>query len=787
MVSRLDRKLLRDMRRLWPQLLAAVLVLSAGLSTLVMAGGLIRSLESARDGFYANQRLANIAASCVRAPLATATAIAALPGVRSVEPRVVGLAALTLPGRSEGFSARVVSLPDHGRPEVNDLALRAGRWPEPGAAREALVSSAFAEANGLSPGTRMTALIRGQRETLTVTGVADGPEFVFFAPPGEIFPQMERFGVIWLGQEGLARALDMEGAFNDLAVRLTDQSQERAVIQAIDTLLAPYGGQGAIGRDLMMSDRFISEELKQLRTMGAFLPLVFLLVAGFLVNVTLTRLVAAERATIGLLKSLGFEGGAIAWHYAKLSLIVALFGAIGAIWLGVLMGEGMGDVYARVYRFPDFAFAPDFWSSAAAAAVAIAACAAGAASAVWQAASLPPALALAPPAPVSFRAAAGLDRALNRLDPHSRIIARRLVRFPLRAGATSLGIALALALLVASTTFPASVREMVRVNFDLVNRQSVAFTLSEPRGFEALGEIAALPGVQAVEPVRVRNAVFAFEGRREREALLGLTPTPRLNRLLDAELRPLALRSDGLTLSRRLAAKLGAKIGDRVRVETTDGRRLARDLMVVAIADTRVGGAAYMEIEAMGRAFGEPRRVSTVYALIDPSAREALDAIVRETPAIVAASYTADARASQMALFEQGVGLMALMFNGFAALMAAGVAYAAGRVTLAEQTRDLATLRVLGFTRLECSLVLLGELAVLTLMAIPLGLVLGWALAGALMRAFATDLITLRLVVDPHAYAGAAAFVIGAVVVTALIVRTGIDRLSMTETLKARS
>lgn len=787
MVSRLDRKLLRDMRRLWPQLLAVVLVLSAGLSTLVMAGGLIKSLQTARDRFYANQRFADVAASCVRAPLAVASAIAALPGVGAVEPRVVGLAALTLPGRSGVFSARVVSLPDRGRPGVNDVALAAGRLPEAGAAREALVSSAFAQANGLVPGTMMSALIRGQRETLTVVGIADSPEFVFFAPPGEIFPQMDRFGVIWIGRESLARALDLDGAFNDLAVRLSDPRKERAVIAAIDERLLAYGGQGAIGRDLMMSDRFIREELKQLATMAAFLPAIFLIVAGFLVNVTLTRLVAAERATIGLLKSLGFGGGAIAWHYAKLCLSVALIGACGAVGLGVFMGAGMADIYAQVYRFPDFAFAPTLSSAATTAAVAIASCAVGAANAVWRAGALPPAVALAPPAPVSFRAAAGLDRAVNRLDPQTRIIARRIVRFPLRAGATSLGVALALALLVAATTFPASVREMVRVNFDLVNRQSATFTFAEARAFEAMGAVAALPGVQAVEPVRIHNAVFSFAGRREREALLGLASTPRLNRLLDAELRPLSVRSDGLTLSRRLADKLGAELGDRVRVETTDGRRLAQDLPVIAIADTRVGGSAYMEIEAMGRAFGEPRRISAVHALIDPSSREALDRVVRETPQIVATSYTADARLSQTALFEQGVGLMALMFNAFAALMAAGVAYAAGRVTLAEQARDLATLRVLGFTRLECSLVLLGEMAILTLIAAPLGLVLGWGLAYALMQAFATDLITLRLVVDPHAYAGAAAFVISAVVAASLIVRIGIDRLSMTETLKERS
>ncbi|WP_333586781.1 ABC transporter permease [Phenylobacterium sp.] len=786
-MSRLDRKLLRDLARLWPQLLAAVLVLGAGLSTLVMAGGLIVALETARDGFYQNQRMADVSASAVRAPLSLAETLADIPGVAAVEPRVSGFAALTLPGREGAYSARVLSLPPRGRPAVNDLALRQGRWPEPGRLTEALISSAFAEANGLSPGDTLVALIRGSREQLTIVGVADSPEFIFFAPPGELFPQMDRFAILWIGREGLARALDLDGAFNDAALRLTPDARPAAVIAAIDAVLAPYGGQGAIGREHMLSDRFIREELMQLRTMAATLPLAFLLVAAFLVNVTLSRLVATERATIGLLKSFGFSSSTIGWHYGKLALAVALCGALAAVAGGMLLGQALGELYQDVYRFPVFAYAPTLPDMLWTVATAVGACLLGAAHAVSQAARLAPAVALAPPAPVSFRAAGPVDRLLGRMDPRSRIVARRILRFPRRAGATVVGIALALALLVMAATFPASMAQLLRVNFEEVNRQSVTFTFAEARGLGVLHDLAALPGVMTAEPVRMREAVFLFEGRREREGLIGLVETPTLNRLLDADLQPLAVRGDGLTLSRRLAEKLGARAGDVVRVETTDGRRLARNLRVVSIADTWVGGAAYMEINALARAFGEAPRASAAHALLDLSARPALDAAVREIPAIVSASYAGDARASQTALFEQGVGMMATMFRVFAGLMAVGVAFSAARVTLAEQARDLATLRVLGFTRTECSLVLLAEMAILSLLAVPLGLVLGRLLAGALMRAFETDFFTLKLVIDPAAYAGAVAFVMVCAALATLFVRRGVDALSMTETLKARS
>jgi putative ABC transport system permease protein len=787
LVSRLDRKLLRDLKRLAPQLLAIVFVLAAGLSMLVMSGGLISGLEQARDSFYNDQRMAHLAASAVRVPNSLAPRIAALPGVAALEARVSGVVSLSLEGTTAALSARALSLPIRGRPSVNDLTLKVGRWPDPGRPAEAILNSAFAESNDIEVGARIPAILKGKRQVLEVVGIADSPEFVFVAPPGEIFPQPDRFGVVWIGLEGLARALDMDGAFNDVAIRLVPGTWVEEVSAAVDTLLASHGGQGTYGRDRMLSDRFVTEELQQLRTMALYLPLTFLLVAAFLVNVTLSRLVATERGNIGLLKSFGFHSVAAGWHYAKLALAVALMGGLGAVALGIWIGVQMSAVYLQVYRFPTLAYQIEPSVIATAFAIGIAACLVGAARAVAKVISLAPAAALAPPAPIPFRGSIELDRWLARFDARSRIVARRILRFPRRAATTVIGVALAMALLIVANSFPASMREMLRVNFDLVNRQSATLTFAEARGTDVLSDVARLPGVMAVEPVRVREAVFQVGSTRVREGLIGLIEQPEFARLLDEQLAPLSVRGDGVTLSRRLAEKLGVDAGAMVRVELTDGEREVRNLPVTHIADTWLGGSAYMEIGAMARAFEEAERISAVHVLVDPDKRTVLEAAVKATPVIVSASFTADARASQEALFEQGVGFMAALFTAFAALMAVGVTYSAARVTLSEQERDLATLQVLGFSRRECSVVLLAELAALGALAVPSGLFLGWQLASVLMRAFETDLFTLPLVVEIDKYAESALFVMLCVAIATFIVRRGIDQLSLTETLKARS
>lgn len=784
-MSRLDRKLLRDLIRLAPQLATAVLVLTAGLSMLVMAGGLMAGIERARDTFYEQRRMADLAASAVRAPQALALRAAGLAGVLAVEARVSGHATLDLPWRVTTLSARLLSLPDLGTPAVNDLSLRDGRWPEPGRAAEALVSSAFAEANQLGTGTRIPALIKGKRQVIEIVGVADSPEFIFTAPPGEIFPQADRFGVIWLRREGIARALDLDGAFNDLAIRLTPDAKAEPVQAAVDDLLRPYGGQGAYGRDRMISDRFVTEELQQLRTMSVLMPLIFLGVAAFLVNVTLSRLVATERSNIGLLKSFGFSAVSIGWHYAKLALVVGVLGGAGAIGLGLWLGHAMVEVYATVYRFPDLAYRPEPGVLAIAVAVGVGTALAGALGSVRRAVRLAPAVALAPPAPTAFQAI-GLDRRLARLNTPSRIIARRILRFPQRAATTVIGLAAAMALLIMSSTFPAATEDMLRVNFDLVNRQTATITFADPRGTDVLSDVARLPGVVAIEPVRIREAVFQNGPRRVRESLTGMNEWQSFGTLRDDRLAPIVLRGDGLTLSRRLADKLGAAVGDRIRIETTDGLRTTRDLPVAAIADTWVGGSAYMEIRAMVRAFQEPERISAVHLALDGTRRGDFDRVVRGMPAILSASFTSDARLSQEAIFAQGVGFLALIFNGFAALMAVGVAFSAARITLAEQERDLATLRVLGFSSRECMGVLIGEMAILAMLAVPVGLLMGWLLSLGLMRAFETDLFTLRLVVVPSDYAFAILFVMAWIAVTAIAVARGVRKVSLTETLKAR-
>lgn len=783
----LDKKLLRDLWRMRLHAIAVVLVLACGLSVFVMAVGMRESLERTRADYYAQRRMADLAVSVVRAPDRLAGQLANLPGVAAIETRIAGLALLNVAQIEEPASARLVSLPETGRPRVNDLVLRSGRWPDPMRREEILISEAFATALRLHIGDRLSATLHGRRESLRIVGIANSPEFIFVSAPGELFPQPERFGVIWMGREALARAYDLDGAFNEAVFRLARNAQARETIEAIDSVLRSYGSSGAYGRDRMMSDRYLTEELHQLATMAIFLPVFFLAVAAFLVNISLGRVIATERSNIGLLKAFGYADSDVAWHYAKSALLLACGGALLGSIAGVWFGHSVADMYQQYYHFPRLAFVASPGVFAGAWAAGLGAAGIGALISVLRAARLAPAAALAPPKPAVFvRMNSGIEAFIADLDGKSRIISRRIMRYPRRAATTAIGVAFAIALLIVARSFPAVMDHLLDVHFQQGNRQDVTLTFIESREMGVLHDVERLPGVLYAEPTRAEDVIFHHGRRRVQEALIGVPEDARLGRVIGQGGEAIAPPAAGVLLSRALAQKLAARPGDLIEVEQTRGRRLRVSVQVSGIAAPMLGSSAYMELGALARLMREPGRISGANLVMDSRQHSAFNTRLKETPALVGASFVTLAERSMRTNFDEHIGVMIGIYSLFAAVMAGGVAFSAARVTLAEQERDLATLRVLGFTRAEASYVLVGEIAALALLAAPFGCLLGAGMAIWLMQLFKTDMYDFPWVFDPPSYAYAVAFTLACVLIAAMIVRRAVDRLDMVGVLKAR-
>jgi putative ABC transport system permease protein len=784
MISSLDRKLLRDLWRIKGQALAIALVIGSGVCMFVMYRSTFDSLSFTLRSYYDDQRFGDVFAAAKRAPQSLAARIADIPGVARADTRVVAGVTLDMPDMDEPAMGRLVSVPSRGRPLLNDVYLRRGRWLAPERPDEVVVSDSFAGRNGLEPGDTLTAVLNGTRRKLRIVGIGLSPEYIYSIRQGDLMPDPKRFGILWMDRKALAAAFDLEGSFNDVSLKLVPGAQEEDVMAALDHLLEPYGGLGSVPRSLQISHWYLSNELRQLQSMGSSLPLLFLFVAAFLLNVVLARIVTVQREQIAALKANGYANRTLGIHYAKLGFLVAAAGIVlGAIG-GYFMGRNVTGMYTEIFNFPVLRYSVPPARILQAAGVALVAALVGVLGAVRRVAALPPAEALRPEAPSGYRETFLERIGLRRyLSPPSRMILRNLSRRPMRTVIAVGGIAAGCALVIMGNSIRDAVVGLMDEQFGVVELEDVTVTFTEPASARAIHELSRLPGVTYVEPMRAVSA-HVFHGQRSRRiALQGLLPDARLSRVVDAETGLIHLPENGLVISVSLADLLDAKPGDELIVEVLEGARPVRRMRVVQVVNQHLGTWAYLRIGELQRMMGDGG-VSGAYLQVEPSRAEELYDRLKETPRVSAVSRKQAAVDSFRQIFAKNLNVLVFFFSLFATIIAFGVVYNSARISLSERSRELASLRVLGFRRSEISFIFLGELAIVTLIALPVGFLLGWGLSTVVLKSFNTELYRFPLVLTRQAFAAAGMTVVVSALVSGLAVRRQLDRLDLIAVLK---
>lgn len=781
----LHRKLLREIVQLRGQVMAIALVMAGGIGTMVMALGNHEALSRTRAQFYAEYGFADVFAQAKRVPMPLANTIRAVPGVRALDARIVGFAPLELDGFSDPVNAQLVSLPARGGSDLNRLHLRSGRLPQ--RPEETVVGEAFAEAHGLHEGDSLVAILNGRRQQLRIAGIGLSPEFIYQIKPGEVFPDFQRFAVLWMQHEAMDRAIDMDGAFNNLVAVLQPGAREADVIDAIDRLLAPFGGTGATGRDLQPSHRFLDEELDQLRMMARMFTAIFLGVTAFLLNVVLGRLVASQREQIALLKAFGYSRLQVATHYAQLVLMVVTAGILPGLALGAWMGRAIAGIYREYYRFPYLEWSLDPSLVLMAAAFAIGAGTLGTFAALARVHRLAPAEAMRPEAPATFRPLLLERLGLGRwVDPVARMVLRNLERRPLRTLFSVLGIGLACGILVMSRAMPSSVEHIVDVQFGFAQRDDFGIGFTEPTGNRAVEELARLPGVRAVEPFRVAAVTLRNDHRSYRTALQGLPEKGDLKRVLDAGIQPAALPAEGLLLTDYLADLLGVRPGDHLQVQFLEGHRRTITVPVAGTVQEFLGVGAYARHAYLNTLLTDGDVASGAWLAIDARQRDAVLAELRRRPRVASVTDRTAMIQSFRDTMAQSLSTFTFAITLMAGAIAAGVVYNAARITLAERGRELASLRVLGYTREEVRGFLLGELATLSFMALLPGFALGMGMIVLLSCGLQSDLFRIPVVADAAGLAFAGLVVLAATVLSALMVRRRLDGLDLVAALKTK-
>jgi len=786
-VSALSTKLRRDLWQVRGQALSIALVLASGVASFVMFLATLDSLVVSRDTYYRERDFADVFVALTRAPAALAPRLAAIDGVARVDTRVVAPVRVALEGFDEPVTGVVTSLPDDPVHGLNRLHLTAGSLPgrDDGAV---VVSEAFAEAHDLVPGDTLDLVIRGTRARVAIAATGGSPEYIHQLEPGGLIPDFEHYGVMWMQERPLARAYDMEGAFNHAVFELSADAVAAETIARIDRLLDRYGGTGAVGRDDQLSHRFLDEEIAQIRNLAGVFPAIFLFVAAFLVNVVIGRLVSAQREQIAALKAFGYSTARITAHYAAFVLVIAVAGIVLGLVAGARLGTVLSTVYVEFFRLPYLVFTLTPTRIAEVSAMTLTAALAGAYLSIQRAAHLAPAAAMRPESPGTYRRTP-LER-FGLTAPGSGLelmIVRHVFNRPYKSGFTILGIALACAILMTGRFQEDTVNHILGVYYGLEQRGDVTVHLTDPTATHVLRELAALPGVGHVEGFRAVPVTLVAGHVSYRTSIEGFDRAGELRRLVDDSLTPVPLPEAGIVLSSYLGREiLGVGPGDTITVEVLDGAKPVREVEIAALVNQYIGAGAYMARDALNRLLGEGPVVTGAWLDVDPAAADALYRDLGGLPRVAGSHIREHERRNFRRTMEETMVFWTTVATVFAVVIAAGVVYNGARITLADLSRELASMRVLGFTRAEISTVLLGEIALVTLFALPVGLIGGRWLCGFISRAVQTDLYRIPLILEPHTYAFAAAVIVMSSAASAMLVRRRLDRLDLVAVLKTR-
>ena len=785
MIGALNQKLLRDIWNIKGQVGAIILVMSAGIAVFIIMFGVLDSLKLTKDTYYERYQFADVFASLKRAPESVVKRVNEIPGVSIVETRVVFGVTLQLPWLNEPASGKVISVADNNGDHnssglLNNLYLRSGRMLFANEDDAILVDESFFLAHQFNLGDRISVILNGHRRQLKIVGVVLSPEYVYSIAPGALMPDSQRFGVFWMSRRSLEAAINMKGAFNDISLKVERHANVDNILDRLDQILKPYGGLISYTREHQISNFFVENELRQLNSMGLMAPIIFLSVAAFLINVVMSRLIATQREQIGMLKAVGYSDWEISTHYLKMVLLISGAGSVLGLSLGAWMGTGMTEMYTEFFHFPMLRYNFSIEVMIFAVAFCTVAAVIGTLWAIANAAALPPAEAMRPASPVeyheSFIERTGVHRYLSFL---SRIILRQLERRPFRALLSALGMAFALSILIFSFFMEDSMNYLMDVQYDLTQREDVNLTFVEPRSYQALEEIKALPGVLAVEPIRNVSANLKFKNYHKKTTIVGLITKPDLRRVIDEQLKPVSIPPDGLVINRKLADILHIRVGDRLEVEILEGKRPTLLIPVTMITREFIGLGAFINIDRLNQLLDEAPKVTGVSILLDDNHSAIVYQKLKQMPAIMGLNIISVLRQIFEDIMAENLLKMVSTNILFASFISFGVIYNTARIAISERGRELASLRVLGFTRREVGYLLFGELGVITLISIPLGIWVGNGLVKAMVNSLDSELFRIPVYLENNTYGYAVLIVLGCTIFSFILVWRQVNQIDL--------
>ncbi|MFX4261902.1 FtsX-like permease family protein [Pelotomaculum propionicicum] len=794
-MSILSKKLWRTVKTTRGQFLAVTAVVMLGITIYISMSTVSYNMLRSRDTFYREYNFADYYFHVIKAPEGVIRQIESVPGVTQATGRIQKDVPV-IGNNGERATARLTSYPLPMNTELNSLRVLSGRLFEKypaGSEAEVLLDPQYAAATRLSPGDTVKIVAEGRQVPLTVVGTATAPEFIYpMKDAASIIPEYGSFGIFMVPHNQAQEILNLSGQVNQVVIKIAPGADEKVLADRVESILEPYGSLASYPRRQQLSDAVLGGEMDQLKIMARFLPSIFLGIAALIEFVMLGRMVKTQRSQIGTMKAIGYNNPQILWHYTSYAVLVGLLGAALGSLAGVLLASSLSKVYAMFFNLPEVISGVSFQALLYGFILSIAVGAIAGLTASRGVLAIQPAESMRAETP---KATGNIFMESwswfwHRLSATWKMGLRTVFRNRFRTAVTMLGVTFATGMMVVSFFYQDTVDVMIDEYFSQKYDYFVRFT--EPVKETELLSISRLEGVTKAEPVFEIPVKIYYEGRSQEELLTGLRPGPGMQALSSPDGNPLALPDEGVLISSSTAKKLQVGVGDEVEVETLlpIGPTRFSKIKIMGVHERFIGGTSYLSLQQANRVMQEDQLISGAMLKTDAGLAQLVKTNLNDMTGV-------SSILSQQAVMESFTEQLGFMYYfifimvAFALVLGFAIVYNASVISFAERKRELASLRVIGFTFQEVSGLLLKENLLQTLLGVAFGLPFGRYLAGAYINAMMTSsdvysTYSFKIVIYPLTYTlsafGGILFIMAAY---RLAVR-GVKTLDLVEVLKTR-
>lgn len=783
----LNKKLLRDFWNLKVQTLTIAIIVIGGISILISSWSSYRSLQKARDDFYANYSFGNIFSEFERAPEGVIKDLQKILGMQFVEGRIIIDGIANIPYQDEPAVTKIVSIPSGRQPHLNKVYLRKGRLPVEGMTAEVVVHEGFAKAHHLGPGDHFQILIEGHLEEVLVVGIGISPEFVYALSSAAPLPDDKHYGVLWMPYLTLSRLAKLQDSINSVTATIDPHISSLQVKTSVDQVLKKYGSLGAYSREQQVSNMFVEDEIAEQKGMAIMTPVIFLSVAAFLIHVIFSRLISLNRAQIATLKAIGLSNWEVAFHYLKLVVLMLLIGTIPAIAIGNLLGRFFAKIYLDYFHFPELRFHLSYAAIAFGVLAGICPGLLGAWQSIKNAFALVPAEAMRPPMPPAFQRTI-FDKLSGKksMSPLGKIIFRNLFRRPDRLIMIVLGMATALGIIVTSFSWNDMVTQMLETQFQRIQREDLSVTFLHPVSENGLQELKNQDGVLSVEGYRVVPIRISYLNHKKELSMTGWPESSRMRQSLDVNLKKIILPEEGLMLGRYFNKDWGLKAGDTIEVEILEGKQQKFQVKVAGFTDEMVGLSASMRIRYLWKLLGEQIGYNMVTIRGDSKKINQLYTHLKGIPEVQAVVLKNSIYKGFQSTMGEIINVSTIILISFALAIAIGVIYNSIRVNFSERSWEMASLRVMGFEKWDVFTIIFTEVALQVFICIIPGCFFGYWITKLTLRGIHTETFAFPVVIHFQTYAKAALVVLFSLALSSWQVYLMIAKLNLVDALKSR-